>query len=186
VEERVSGALQLAHFVFGSATIVGARPFGARELWCLTRLEWTRSLEPSLSPSQRFVRDIARRHMKALERGARPRNPLQLVSCFFAAIGSAISNRFRARFHRRPTSLEPVTLFTAPVGDCLVAHDAKTGCVHVLDRVAATVWTTTKTEADAHRLESLLATRGIEERTTRMAIDRLVDRGLLRERHARA
>jgi hypothetical protein len=180
IEARVASALSLAHQLFGSPLVFDKAMIGARERWCLARLDWTRSFGPKTS-LVRFVRDLARRHMRALDRGASGKNPWPLISGVASAVWSALENRVRQKFQRRPQLLEPVTLYTAPVGGYLVAHDARTGNVHVLDRLSAKVFKMSKTEHDAQKLELMLEQHGVESEAARYALDQLVDRGVIRE-----
>jgi hypothetical protein len=184
VEDRVAGALSLAHEIFGSPRITEKKTFGAREHWCLRRLAFTSSFG-ELSWKERFLRDLGRRHIHALDLGASPRSPLPLIKETIIALTDGIRSRISGYFATRPQQLEPVTLHSTSLGNYLVAHDSKTGYVHLLDGLSTAVLRASRKENDARKLENILAERGIEGRTTRLALDQLLERGLLRERRGR-
>lgn len=180
VEERVSGALSLAHEIFGSPRLTEKKQLGARERWCLRRLALTSSFGEQ-KWSERFTRDLGRRHIAALDHGASERSPIPLLKQAMLALTAGIRSRISQKLASRPERLEPVTLHSTSLGSYLVAHDAKTGYVHLLDGLSTAVFRATRHEKDARKIESMLAQRGIGGETTRLALDRLLERGILRE-----
>lgn len=189
VEDRVASALTLAHELFGSPLIVDQRSLGARELWSLRRLEWIRPPRPEQQTwSERVTRDLARRHLDAVSKGAGRRALRPLFAAAMQIVHRAIASRITAKLSRRPKAVEPVTLHLAPVGGSLVAHDEKTGYVHLLDGLSAEIFRAVDAENDAEKIETLMKSRGVEEKTTRLALDQLIGLGILRapRRSARA
>ncbi len=102
--------------------------------------------------------------------------------CLGMAVGKMrrLMKRVAGNLERRGRPIEPITLQTIDVGDRLLAHDARTGTVHLLDVTAARVLTAVRGEGSLSALEALLEEKGIEKSEARSAIARLQEKGLVR------
>jgi hypothetical protein len=175
VERRVAPAFRLAHRLFGTPLLV-KKPLGARELWSLVRLRWTRS-RGHRGAFARFLRDVATRHLALLDRSTDPRNPIAFARAIFSAGARAIGARVEALRLRRHFERKPAE--TIAIGDCLLVHESESGRVHVLGPLPAMVWTATERERDLRRLREQLRGLELPKAAAHRALDQLFAHGLL-------
>jgi putative nucleotidyltransferase-like protein len=191
IEPLLSPALSLGARLFGSPEIVKPPPRGARDLLCRARLEWGDSFDEAPKKRSEMKRSLARAHFSVLKRRARPKK--YDWDAFMAAavrlFVGIVFGKMRAALRvfgdltpKRGRPIEPVTLSTVDFGERMLAHDARTGCVHLLDAASARVFAAMKGARSPKQLEALLRANGLEARETRRALDRLKRKGLVRPR----
>lgn len=185
IEDRIAPALTLAANVFGSPALLPKSKRGARELWCRSRLEWTDSFVLHLGRWPSLRRSVAYEHLEAIKHGAGNRSPLAFIAAIARVFGQTAGHldRLAQVFRRRPESVSPALLTTQAIGDRLLAHDGETGNVHVLDPLAAAVFSATVHESSPLRIAALLEASGVTPTATHATLDRLVEKGLVKRFH---
>lgn len=180
VRPRITGALHLAADLFGSPRIFEGCSRGPFDFWSRRRLEWTGSLGGARSLVGRWKRDIAREHLQCLHGISATRCGVSLLEVALRSLARSAAFRLARWFPRRIARVAPMPVRTTEVAGCVLAHDPRSGSVHLLDRVSSAVWHAVRAEQCPRRIEASLLERGVHRRSTRVALAKLISAGLVR------